>query len=317
MDLISLYYFCEMTREMNITKTAARLYMSQQTLSNHLQRMEDELGVTLFMRQKGLKLTPAGEQFLHYARAVTREYENMKGRVSDIANQARGTIRFGASTLRLSSSLPAILPRFTEKYPQVELRVTDSISKQLIPEVIKGDLDMALVIQNEEIPVLDSTVLLDDWLYLCIPEALLQRYYPDTAEELKERSYQAAYLKDFAELPFCLLTNKLGDKILSLFEAAGVVPKRFISSTYSKLCVDLSLQGLAACVVMQTNLTSLPEIPKNINIFPLYHEGVPQAQTMKLIHRRDRYLPGYAHYFIELLTEYYQAMEAGFVKRKV
>ncbi len=77
------------------------------------------------------------------------------------------------------------------------------------------------------------------------------------------------------------------------------------------------MQGLAACVVMQTNLTALTEIPKDINVFPLFHEGVPQAQTVKLIHRRDRYLPGYAEYFIDLLTEYYHAMETVSVKRKV
>ena len=317
MDLISLYYFCEMTREMNITKTAARLFMSQQTLSNHLQRMEEELGVELFQRQKGLQLTPAGEQFLSYARAVTREYENVKGRVGDIAHQTSGTIRFGASTLRLTGCLPAVLPRFTEKYPHVELRITDAVTQQLVPGVIRGDLDMAIVMLNEYIPVLDSTVLLDDWLYLCVPEKLLRQYYPDTADELKERAYQAAYLKDFGELPFCLYSNKLGDKIQGLFDAAHVAPKRFLSVTYSRIGVDMSMLGLAACVATQMNLTTLPSIPDDINIFPLYHEGVPQAQTMTLIRRRDRYLPAYALFFIDLLTEYHKSEEAIFVKRKV
>ena len=316
MDQISLHYFSEMCRDLNITKTAARLYMSQQTLSNHLQRMEEELGVTLFQRKGGLKLTPAGEQFLNYARSATREYENLKGLIADIEHQDRGSIRFGASTLRISSCLPAILPAFAQKYPHVELRITDSISRYMVPRIVQGDLDMAIVILQEEHPSLKATVLMDDWLYLCVPEPLLRAYYPDTADELKKRAFLAAHLADFAELPFCLFSNQLGDKIRGLFDDAHVLPKTFLSSTYTQIGVDLCMQGLAACVATQMNLKMLQKIPDNINIFPLYHGDAPQAQTMKLIRRRDRYLPSYALYFIDLLTEYFQAVEAAVVKRK-
>ncbi len=316
MDLNSLYYFVELASDLNVTKTAARLYMSQQTLSNHLQRMEEELGAALFRRKKGLELTAAGEQFLSYARAMVREYANIKGRIVDIEHQDRGTIRFGASTLRISSCLPAILPQFSEKYPHVELRISDSISRQLVPRVVRGELDMAIVTLGEDLPVLQSTVLMDDWLYLCVSDELLYRFYLNTADELKERSFIAAHLQDFGELPFCLFQNQLGDKVRGLFDDARIMPKAFLSSTYTQIGVDICMQGLAACVATQMNLTMLKEIPPNINIFPLYHLDAPQALTMRLIRRRDHYLPFYSTYFIDLLTEFFQAVEAVSVKRK-
>ena len=317
MDQNSLYYFVEMSKDLNITRTAARLFMSQQTLSNHLQRMEEELGVSLFHRQRGLQLTAAGEQFLIYARTVTREYENLKSLVSDIEHQDRGTIRFGASTLRVSSFLPEILPRFTEVYPHVELRITDTISRNIIPRVVQGDLDIAMVILNEDIPVLKSTVLMDDWLYLCVSDPLLYRYYPNTADELKEKAFQAAHLRDFSELPFCLYETQLGNTIRALFEAEHVNPKIFLSSTHLVIGLNACMQGFAACVATQVALNVVKDqLPKDMNIFPLYHLDAPQAQTLKLIQRRDRYLPAYTLHFIDLLTEYYRAVEAETVKRK-
>ena len=50
MDLISLYYFQELSKDLNMTKTAERLYISQQTLSNHIQRLEQYYGTKLFYR---------------------------------------------------------------------------------------------------------------------------------------------------------------------------------------------------------------------------------------------------------------------------
>ena len=316
MELSSLTYFCELTKDLNFTKTAARLFLSQQTLSNHIQRLENELGEELLTRKPVLALTPAGEQFLNYARTVTREYENVRSRIADIGKQDRGAIRFGASTLRLSSCLPAILPRFTERYPNVELRISDSISRQLIPQVIRGDIEIAIVMQDQDIPVLKSTLLMEDWLYLCVSDSLLKKYYGEYTEELKDRAFHKAWLRNFGDLPFCLYSNFLGDRVRGLFEEANIVPKILMTTTYTQIGMDLCLKGLTACVATQMNLTNLPEIPPDINVFPLYHGDVPQAQTIRLIRREDRYLPAYTMYFMDLLNDYFQSVEAISIKQK-
>ena len=217
----------------------------------------------------------------------------------------------------MSSCLPAILPRFHERFPNVEIRLADSISRHMIPRVIRGELDMAIVILSEEIPVLETTELMEDKLYLCVSEPLLRQVYGEKAAVLKEKSICRADLKDFSELPFCLYSNILGNKIRGLFEAAGVVPRTYITSTYTQIGVDLCLQGLAACIATQMNLTNIKEIPKDLNVFPLYHAGVLQTQALHLIYRKDRYLSAYTRYFIELLTEYFRSIEGLHLKQKV
>ena len=62
MDLTSLYYFQELSKDLNMTRTAQRLYISQQTLSNHIQRLEQYYGVQLLYRKPALALTCAGDR---------------------------------------------------------------------------------------------------------------------------------------------------------------------------------------------------------------------------------------------------------------
>lgn len=98
MDLISLYYFSELAKDLHMTRTANRLFISQQTLSNHIQRLEDYYGTKLFYRKPSLSLTTAGEFVLSFARVVNKEQVNLKDILSDIAHQERGC----------SASAPAI-----------------------------------------------------------------------------------------------------------------------------------------------------------------------------------------------------------------
>ena len=66
MDLVSLYYFSELAKDLHMTRTAERLFISQQTLSNHIARLEDYYGTSLLYRKPSLSLTPAGERVFDF-----------------------------------------------------------------------------------------------------------------------------------------------------------------------------------------------------------------------------------------------------------
>ena len=78
MDLISLYYFQELSKDLNMTRTAQRLYISQQTLSNHIHRLEQHYGCPLLYRKPTLSLTCAGEFVLSFAQVVRKEERNLE-----------------------------------------------------------------------------------------------------------------------------------------------------------------------------------------------------------------------------------------------
>ena len=217
MDIVSLYYFSELAKDLHMTRTAERLFISQQTLSNHIQRLEDYYGVKLFYRRPALALTTSGEFVLEFAKVVMKEQTNLKDILSDIAQQERGVLRFGASALRLNLCLPAILPQFSTRYPNVDIRITDTVTAQLGPLVLNGSIDFAITLNGRENPKLVERQLMDDQVYLCVADSLLQSHYGQESAALKERAIHGAFVEDFRRLPFCIFENQMGRQINQCF----------------------------------------------------------------------------------------------------
>lgn len=310
MDLISLYYFSELAKDLHITRTAERLFISQQTLSNHIHRMEEELGTPLLKRKPSLRLTLAGELTLSFARSVTQNYGHLRDALSDIEGQERGALRFGGSAVRLNACLPEILPKYTERYPNVELRVTDAISSKLEPLVLDGQLDFAIVLSGTEDPRLDSKHLIHDQLYLCMADSLLKKYYGVEAESLKQKALNGAFVQDFERLPFCMMSNRMGQILQGCFNDAGLIPRVYSRSTYTRIGLAMCERGQAACVASQMNLLGQRrELAPDINVFPLRGREGLLFLPLSLIQLADRTMPLYAKYFLELLMQYFFQME--------
>lgn len=318
MDLISLYYFSELAKDLHITRTANRLFISQQTLSNHIQRLEEYYGAKLLHRKPSLSLTTAGEFVLGFADVVNKEQVNLKDILSDIAQQERGILRFGASAIRLNMCLPAVLPAFSARYPNVELRITDTVTARLEPLVLDGSLDFSITLNGEEHPRLVTHQLMDDQVYLCVADSLLRKYYGESAQPLKEKALQGANVKDFSQLPFCIFENRMGRQINQCFDAANIAPRTYMTSTYTQVGTTVCFQRLAACFISQMSLVSQQkEIPEDINIFPLYYKGQPLTQRLSLIRMKNRYLSHYSKFFLDLLFQYFSGVEQFHMERCV
>lgn len=318
MDVISLYYFSELAKDLHMTRTANRLFISQQTLSNHIQRLEEYYGARLLYRKPTLSLTCAGEFVLAFANVVNQEHLNLKDILSDVEQQERGVLRFGASTLRLNACLPSVLPEFAARYPQVEIRITDTISSQLEPMVLEGQLDYAIVLSSQSNPKLVNNHLMNDQVYLCVADSLLQKYYGSQTEQLKTEALGGANVKNFAELPFCMFSNRMGSEIQECFDEAGVTPKSFLTSTYTQISTTVCFQRLAAAFISQMSLVNQrSQIPDDINIFPLYRGNRPVVQQLDLIRHKDRYLSHYSKFFLDLLFRYFADAEQIHMEHKV
>ena len=316
MELISLYYFTELAKDLHMTRTAERLFISQQTLSNHIARLESYYGASLLYRKPKLSLTPAGEYVLSAANSILREESKLKDILFDVERQERGLMRFGASTLRMNTSLPHVLPTFSQRYPKVEIRLTDTISSELIELVLNEKLDLAVTVVKKEDPRLVETRLIDDQIYLCVSDSLLKQYYGSEAESLKQKSAHGASVGDFAKLPFCILQNRIGELIYDCFAEAHVTPWPYITSTYTSIGATICFERLAAAFVPRVCLADLHSaIPDDINILPLLHQGVPLMQQVYLIHLKDRYMPRPFVYFENLLTEHYRDIECVNLER--
>lgn len=307
MDINSLYYFSELAKDLHMTRTANRLFISQQTLSNHIQRLEEYYGTQLFYRKPSLALTSAGEFVLAFANIVIQEETNLKDILSDIEQQERGVLRFGASSLRINACLPEILPRFSEKYPRIEMRITEALSAKLLPMVMSGELDFAVMIKCDPVPKLICQDLMKDMTYFCIREDLLRQYYGGQTDALKEKAIHGIELLDISpRIPLCMLSTGVGREIQGYLDEASIRSTVYASSSDIEVAYSICCSGLAASFISQARLArNRDKIPPDMNIFPLMHRGKPIYQHLVLARHKDRYLSHYAKYFLDLLFQFH------------
>lgn len=319
MDLTSLYYFRELSKDLNMTKTAARLYISQQTLSNHIHRLEQYYDTPLFYRKPSLSLTCAGEFVLAFAQVVEKEEVNLRDILSDIEHQERGTLRVGASMARGTQFLPRILPDFYCRYPQVELRFVDGLSQKLEELLSNGELDLAVVLSDEYRPDLVEHELCRDPIYLCVPENLLQQFYaPQQAQKLKESAAKGANIRDFAHLPFAMMTNRLGTRIQECFLREQVTLVTPFTGPSTSQILPLCVKGVVACCCSHLSLMEFDNrLGDQINIFPLLDQGEPMVQRLSLLRHKQRYLTHFSKYFMDLLFQTAAQLEQVQISRVV
>lgn len=140
-----LLYVKTIAEEGNISKAAKKLYIAQPSLSQALQKLEEQLGAPLFNRTtSGLSLTYAGERYYHMASQILKMYENFEIEISDINNLKTGRIHLGITNHLGILTLPRTLRRFLQICPFVEVLVTEDNTDNLEKRLLTGELDFVV-----------------------------------------------------------------------------------------------------------------------------------------------------------------------------
>jgi LysR family transcriptional regulator for metE and metH len=148
LELRHLHLVQAVVEEGGITPAGSRLGLSQSALSHQLGEIERRLQVALFHRSgKRLILTPAGERVLRAARSVLPELERTELELSQNITEALGTIRLGTECFTCYQWLPAILQRFTGRFPLVEFRLVTQIIENIGQALTSRKVDVAILTQ--------------------------------------------------------------------------------------------------------------------------------------------------------------------------
>jgi DNA-binding transcriptional LysR family regulator len=151
MDLSDLKIFTTVVREGSVTRAAKRLHRVQSNVTTRIRQLEQDLGVSLFIREgKRLHLAPAGKMLVVYAERLLSLAEEARGAVQDPG--PRGTLRLGAMESTAAVRLPGPLSEYHRKYSDVVLELRIGNSEILAGAILTGELDAAMVAE----PVADS-----------------------------------------------------------------------------------------------------------------------------------------------------------------
>lgn len=247
MDLRSLKYFTVVAQELNITRAAEKLNMSQPPLSNQLKALEEELGVTLLIRGKRhLQLTEAGNLLLRRANQILELADKTRQELADLKDGLSGTISIGIVEGRAPFLVSRWISGFREEFPRIQYSLWNGSSDDVLDRLYRGLVDIAVIAAPYDTEHLEGfQVGREPWV------AIIPAGHPLAKAEGKQIS-----LSSLAGEPLIVPSRKSRvDAIRKWFREIGEEPNIICEMSNYLDAVALSERGVGISIFPQTTYT--------------------------------------------------------------
>ncbi|MDQ7990481.1 MAG: LysR family transcriptional regulator [Candidatus Dactylopiibacterium sp.] len=168
-DLADLRLLAAIATTGSLSKAAAGVPVAVSAASTRLRQFEARCGIAVFVRTaEGMTPTPAGRLLLEQARDVLASAEALRETLAGLAGQRRSVLRLAATTVATSSFLPAALGPFLADYPEVDLKLVEQRSDEILLAVENGQAEIGVYDGNLPTGGLVSLPFRDDRLVLLV-----------------------------------------------------------------------------------------------------------------------------------------------------
>lgn len=293
MNFRQLEYFMAIYNEGSINKAAQSLYISQPALSQHLRRLEDELGVRLFDRSTSpLTLSYAGKAYLDVATQILYKHHEGLKMLQDIKDLHLGELTLGIPENRATQVLPLVLPPFMKAYPGIKINIIEAKAIELEKHILAGDIDFAMMLSPFKTPLIRFTPLFDEEILLAAPEKW--------AQELQiagRMEYPIIHPQACAGKPFIVLNSD--HRLRSIFDKNFLEfrPHIVLECPNVDLAHHLSSGGLGLTLVSQLS-ASLAPFKNTLQYFHISPE--PIGWTLGICYHREKYVSKAMDAFINM-----------------
>lgn len=167
MDLHQLFVFTKVVEHKSFSKAAEDIFLSQSTVSSHIQALEKTLNMKLFDRVgREIILTPYGSRLYQWALKLLLLKDEALLDLKEGMNELRGNIRIAASSVPGQFMLPKMMKHFRNQYPNAVFHIEQSSSKSVMEKVLNGTVDVGLLGEKFEQDKLCFLPLLKEKLVL-------------------------------------------------------------------------------------------------------------------------------------------------------
>jgi LysR family hydrogen peroxide-inducible transcriptional activator len=184
MTLTELKYVVALAQERHFGRAAQKCFVTQPTLSLALAKLEDELGVRLFERNKNeVLVTPMGAGIVEQARRVLDEAGKIASLAKGAQDQLAGALRLGVIPTIGPYLLPELVPILRRRAPDMPLMIEENFTGSLVPMLRDGEIDVALIALPFAVPGVKTRTLYEEPFSVVVPEghawAKKKRVRPD------------------------------------------------------------------------------------------------------------------------------------------
>lgn len=250
MNFTNLKYFSVLAEELNFTKAAKRLYISQQALSAHINKLEQHFHSQLFIRTTPLELTPAGQCLYLFAKE-TLIYEKMTTeKIQNLSNKETTRLTIATTLSRGNVFMPIVLPSFQKRCPDVKVELIQSTSAFV--EQLLLDKKADVLICNTPAPrdSIVSEFLCMENLSLFVTEQCVRDAYPEDWQERLERMNAHFDLKLLEKCRFIKMLESLplAKSYKNLCQLYQAFPDVYLEVRAIETEVSLCLASLGAMI---------------------------------------------------------------------
>lgn len=259
-DEHGLACFCAAAEELHFGRAAARMFMSQPPFSQQIKRLEQQVGVALFVRTtRSVRLTPAGMVMHRHARKIASDTATMLRETKMAARGEAGSLVIGLAPTVAYAPIAETLYQFRIDHPNIEVDLREMNSVNMEAKIQQRDIDLALMRPIEMDATITSHEVFREPLVLALrsdhPWSAKRRIDPAQVAELPLLGYSQTASPYFREL------------LQSIFATTRIRP-RYVQESVIPTILTLAEVGVGAAIVplslMQIRPHSLVSIPLRV-----------------------------------------------------
>ena len=294
--------FVSVAKNLNFSKAAEALYISQPTVSASISSLEKVLGVQLLIRNtKEVSLTKAGRDFLPYAKKILAMREQALHCVGGEGWEAGGGMDIISSTIPAQHLLPEVIASFQKKWPNTVFRVEQADSRQVEQEMNGFRYDFGMVGTVPDSARFVAYPVCDDELVFILPSDAVQ-----SDEEIREN-----FAEVLLSLPFIMRKSGSGTRaeIEGIFSKIGVDVRRLrIPAYFSDAHSILSAvsNGMGGTLISKVAAAMYVEAGR-LRVVEM--ESAVFRRQIYLLHNKELWLSPMQQTFLEHVRQFYS--EAG------
>lgn len=291
MELHQLYIFTKVVEQKSFSKAAEALYLSQSTVSSHIQSLEKYLGVPLFDRLgRENILTPYGERLYDWALKLLQLRDEALLDIKKSADSIGGVIRIGVSSVPAQCIVPKMIKKFRDRYSQVTFSIHERPSKSVAEHVLNGTVDLGILGEKYGNERLRYIPLLKEKLVLFAGKEF-QIQTPVTAENL-------------SQYPFIMRYANSGTKAIleKFFRKHGMKESDLNIVAYTdsgETLIELVKQGVGVSIISEIAATEYADNPL-VQIHPI--EGFDDERYFYLVYNEKKTLSMPAKLFLKMFS---------------
>ncbi len=310
MQIETMRRILQIADEGSISEAARKQFITQPTLSHLLKVTENELGAPLFIRNgRELKLTYAGEEFVHMARKMMASYDDLRKNIREIGEGTRDRIRLGMTARRGISYLPVILPQLLQKYPHTEI-------EQLQPEneteqkemLLYGEADIVLSYYPSVDPHLEARPIKgEQFMLLASAESSFGKAYREYAFEDGKKNPKRVSLRIAEQERFILVARryKTREAFGLMAHEAGMQPELMMEVNTLDIALGLVKAGMGVAILPQVLTCSEKLCGRDGSLLYFMLDSIYTERPAYLCLDRTRYRSAVQEEFIRLTEEHF------------